>query len=132
MAIKINQYGFLPKVGQWIRATGRPSPPKDDLYDPSISNLLQLEHIDPPRQEKNIIPHRDNHKSMLKIEEDIIIENLSHQWQNIEHLTFKLGIEDDADINNIKSKLVEMTVEGKIGNLTHQGRDFWKLKSNYR
>ncbi len=45
---KIDKYGFLPKVGQWIRVSGRLSPSRDDFYDQSISWVTLLEHIEPP------------------------------------------------------------------------------------
>ncbi|MBN1800886.1 MAG: hypothetical protein JW891_05225 [Candidatus Lokiarchaeota archaeon] len=49
-ASKINQYGFLPRVGQWIRVKGRLIPPENDLYDPSIKWVSEIEHIDPPKK----------------------------------------------------------------------------------
>ena len=49
---KLNSYGFLPKVGQWIRVTGRLSKPKDDFYDQSLSWISSLEHIEPPTNKK--------------------------------------------------------------------------------
>ena len=45
---KINQYGFLPKIGQWIQATGRLSTRTDEFYDLSLSHVTRLKHIDPP------------------------------------------------------------------------------------
>ncbi len=47
---KINQYGFLPRVGQWIRVRGRLFPPQNDLYDPSIKWVSDIKHIDPPEK----------------------------------------------------------------------------------
>ncbi len=45
---KLNKYGFLPRVGQWIRVTGRLSRSKDEyVYDQSISWVSKLEHIEP-------------------------------------------------------------------------------------
>ena len=44
---KIDKYGFLPKVGQWIRAEGRLSASQDDFYDASLTHLTSLEHIEP-------------------------------------------------------------------------------------
>lgn len=46
---KINKFGFLPKVGQWIRVQGRLFPSEDGLYDASIKYVLDLEHIEPPK-----------------------------------------------------------------------------------
>ena len=46
---KINKYGFIPKVGQWIRAEGRLSSSQDDFYDASLTHLTILEHIEPPK-----------------------------------------------------------------------------------
>ena len=45
---KLNQYGFIPKVGQWIRVEGRLSRSQNELYDPSLSHITLLEHIEPP------------------------------------------------------------------------------------
>lgn len=47
---KIDKYGFLPKVGQWIRAEGRLSGSQDDFYDASLTHLTTLEHIEPPKK----------------------------------------------------------------------------------
>ncbi|GAG51686.1 unnamed protein product [marine sediment metagenome] len=46
---KLNKYGFIPKVGQWIRAEGRLSNSQDDFYDASLSHITSLEHIEPPK-----------------------------------------------------------------------------------
>ena len=47
---KLNQYGFIPKVGQWIRVEGRLSGNQDEFYDPSLSHINLLEHIEPPKR----------------------------------------------------------------------------------
>jgi len=47
---KLNQYGFIPKVGQWIRVEGRLSRNQDEFYDASLSRITLLEHIEPPRR----------------------------------------------------------------------------------
>jgi len=44
---KINSYGFLPRVGYFIRAEGIRSPANDGYHDFSISHLSSLEHIEP-------------------------------------------------------------------------------------
>jgi len=44
---KINSYGFLPRVGHYIRAEGRRSPSNDGYHDFSMSHLSSLEHIEP-------------------------------------------------------------------------------------
>jgi len=51
-ASKINSYGFLPRVGHYIRAEGIKSegiksPSKDGYHDFSLSYLSSLEHIEP-------------------------------------------------------------------------------------
>ncbi len=48
-ASKINSYGFLPRVGYYIRAEGIRSPSQDGFHDFSMSHLSSLEHIDPPK-----------------------------------------------------------------------------------
>ena len=49
-ASKINSYGFLPRVGHYIRAEGRKSPSKDGYHDFSLSYLSSLEHIEPRKK----------------------------------------------------------------------------------
>lgn len=49
---KLNQYGFLPKVGQWIRVEGRLSRNQDEFYDTSLSHVTLFEHIEPPKRKK--------------------------------------------------------------------------------
>ena len=44
---KIDSYGFLPRVGYYIRAEGRRSPSNDGYHDFSMSHLSSLEHIEP-------------------------------------------------------------------------------------
>ena len=44
---KINSYGFLPRVGHYIRAEGIRSPANDGYHDYSMSHLSSLEHIEP-------------------------------------------------------------------------------------
>lgn len=49
-ASKLNQYGFIPKIGHWIRAEGRVSNHQTEFYDASLSHLTLLEHIEPPKK----------------------------------------------------------------------------------
>jgi hypothetical protein len=46
-ASKINSYGFLPRIGHYIRAEGIRSPSQDGYHDYSMSHLSSLEHIEP-------------------------------------------------------------------------------------
>jgi len=46
---KINSYGFLPRVGQYILAGGIRSPSRDGFHDYSLSHLSTLEHIEPSK-----------------------------------------------------------------------------------
>jgi hypothetical protein len=46
-ASKIDFYGFLPRVGHYIRAEGIRSPANDGYHDFSMSHLSSLEHIEP-------------------------------------------------------------------------------------
>jgi len=48
-ASKINSYGFLPRVGHYIRAEGIKSPANDGYHDFSMSHLSSLEHIEPQK-----------------------------------------------------------------------------------
>jgi hypothetical protein len=47
---KLNKYGFLPKVGQWVHVEGTLSKNKNEFYDPSISRVSVLEHIENPNR----------------------------------------------------------------------------------
>lgn len=47
---KLNKYGFLPKVGQWIHVEGILSKNENEFYDPSISRVTVLEHIENPNR----------------------------------------------------------------------------------
>jgi hypothetical protein len=49
---KFNRYGFIPKVGQCIRVTGRLSKNENEFYEPSISWISELEHIECPKEKK--------------------------------------------------------------------------------
>jgi hypothetical protein len=46
-ASRIDSYGFLPRVGHYIRAEGIKSPANDGYHDFSMSHLSSLEHIEP-------------------------------------------------------------------------------------
>ena len=43
---KINAYGFLPRLGQYILAEGIRFPSRDGFHDYSLSHLSTLEHIE--------------------------------------------------------------------------------------
>ena len=47
---KINTYGFLPRIGQYVYAEGIRSPGRDGFHDYSLSHLSTLEHIEPPKK----------------------------------------------------------------------------------
>lgn len=47
----LNRFGFLPRVGQWVRVKGRLFPSEDGFYDPSIKWVSELTHIEPPKKE---------------------------------------------------------------------------------
>jgi hypothetical protein len=46
---KIDSFGFLPRVGQWILAEGIKTPSQDGIHDFSMSHLSTLEHIEKPK-----------------------------------------------------------------------------------
>ncbi len=125
---KLNQYGFLPKVGQWIRVTGRLSPSKNGFFDPSISWITQLEHIEPPQKRKIKNPPEEKKDPKIIISNKVIIESLTDQWQNIDLLASELGIQKQLDKDYLNSKLMQLTRKGKIDKLNHRDRNFWKLK----
>lgn len=111
---KLSEYGFLPKVGQWIRVTGRLSQSKDDYYDPSISWISQLEHIDPP-------------KTKLKITNEKIMSVLSHQWKSLMQIASEMDITNNVDKKFLKIKLKELLQEGKISEISKRGKVYWKI-----
>jgi hypothetical protein len=47
---KLNKYGFLPKVGHWIHVEEILSKNKNKIYDPSISRVSVLKHIENPKK----------------------------------------------------------------------------------
>jgi len=47
---KFNKYGFIPKVGQCIRVTGRISKNENEFYETSISWVSELKHIECPEK----------------------------------------------------------------------------------
>jgi hypothetical protein len=49
---KLNKYGFLPRVGQCIRVTGRLSKNENEFYEPSLSWITELTHIECPEKSK--------------------------------------------------------------------------------
>ena len=49
---KLSKYGFLPKVGQWVKVEGRLFPSSDGFYDASIKYVSVLKHIEPPEIKK--------------------------------------------------------------------------------
>jgi hypothetical protein len=44
---KINKYGFLPRVGHYIKTEGLKA--KDGIHDYSMSHITYLEHIESPK-----------------------------------------------------------------------------------
>jgi hypothetical protein len=49
---KINKYGFLPRVGQYIKTEGLKAPSRDGIHDYSLSHISYLEHIEPLKKKK--------------------------------------------------------------------------------
>ena len=47
---KLNKFGFLPKVGQWIHVEGVLSKNENEFYEPSISRISVFEHIENPNR----------------------------------------------------------------------------------
>ncbi len=47
---KINAYGFLPRIGQYVHVEGIRSPGRDGFHDYSLSHLSTLEHVEPPKK----------------------------------------------------------------------------------
>ena len=111
---KLNEFGFIPKVGQWIRVTGRLSQSKDDFYDPSISWISQLQHIDPP-------------KKKVKITSEMVLDVLTNQWQSLSQISTKLDIKSDLEKNVLNKILKKFLKESKISEISKRDKLFWKL-----
>jgi len=111
---KLNEFGFLPKVGQWIRVTGRLSKSKDDFYDPSISWISDLQHIEPPRKRAKITG-----KSVLDV--------LTNQWQSLSQISTNLALESDVEKNLLTKILKELLNTSKISEFSKRGTLYWKI-----
>ena len=111
---KLNEFGFIPKVGQWIRVTGRLSQSKDDFYDPSISWISQLQHIDPPKKKANITS-------------EMVLDVLTNQWQSLSQISINLDIKSDLEKNVLNKILKELLKESKISEISKRDKLYWKL-----
>ena len=110
---KLNEFGFLPRVGQWIRVTGRLSQSKDDFYDPSISWISQLQHIDPPIKK-------------AKITSEMVLDVLANQWQSLSQISTNLDIKSDLEKNLLNKILKELLKESKISEISKRDKLYWK------
>ena len=110
---KLNEFGFLPKVGQWIRVTGRLSRSKDDFYDPSISWVSQLQHIDPPIKKTQITSKK-------------VLDILTYQWQSLSQISTNMNIKSDVEKNLLNKILKELLNESKISEISKRGKSYWK------
>jgi len=110
---KLNEFGFLPKIGQWIRVTGRLSKSKDDLYDPSISWVSQLQHIDPPTKK-------------AKITSVMVLDVLTYQWQSLSQISTTLDIKSDVEKNLLSKILKELLMKSKISEISKRRKLYWK------
>ena len=111
---KLNEFGFIPKVGQWIRVTGRLSQSKDDFYDPSISWISQLQHIDPPKKKVNITSK-------------MVLDILTNQWQNLSQISTNLDIKSDLEKNVLNKILKDLQKESKISEISKRDKLYWKI-----
>ncbi len=111
---KLNKFGFIPKVGQWIRVTGRLSQSKDDFYDPSISWISQLQHIDPPKKKVNITSK-------------MVLDILTNQWQNLSQISTNLDIKSDLEKNVLNKILKDLQKESKISEISKRDKLYWKI-----
>lgn len=110
---KLNEFGFLPKVGQWIRVTGRLSKSKDDFYDPSISWVSNLQHIDPPAKK-------------AKLTTEKILDVLTNQWQSLLQISTNLDLKSDVEKNLLNNILRELLNKAKISEISKRGKLYWK------
>ncbi|TFG00381.1 MAG: hypothetical protein EU542_08130 [Promethearchaeota archaeon] len=110
---KINEYGFLPKVGQWIRVTGRLSQAEDDYYDPSISWISRLEHIKSPKKEPKI-----TNQSILKV--------MTPHWKSFSQIASEMGIENVLNKKLLKKKIEDLLRNDKIAETSKRGKKYWR------
>ncbi len=115
---KLNEYGFLPKVGQWIRVTGRLSKAKEGQFDPSISWVSHFEHIEPIKKSRGGI--------VMAITTKRILDALTHQWQSLAQIAEELEVVDDSDKEYLKSKLKIFLKRGVISEFSKRGKLFWR------
>ncbi|MHA1148320.1 MAG: hypothetical protein ACTSR8_08745 [Promethearchaeota archaeon] len=122
---KLNKYGFLPKVGHWIRVTGVLSKAQNDFYDPSISRVSVLEHIDPPMKKKH---DTDKLNKFEKVKKDTkvrrILDALSDNPKDFKDICLKLGVKDTKDIRDLRNSLKVMRKK----ELADINEDGWFLK----
>ncbi|MFX0070447.1 MAG: hypothetical protein ACFFAO_05085 [Candidatus Hermodarchaeota archaeon] len=110
---KLYEYGFLPKVGQWIRVTGRLSRSDNDHYDPSISWISQLEHIEPPKKKP-------------KISKESVLNVMTPQWKSFSQITTEMDLTSALDKELLKTKIKKLLRDGEISKTSKRGKFYWR------
>ena len=111
---KFNDYGFLPKVGQWIRVKGRLSETRDD-FDPSISWVSSLEHIEPPEDATG-----------SDITTRGVLNALTIRWQSLSQIATKMKVEGGRRRKALKEKLDLLTRRGAIAKNIKRKVIYWR------
>lgn len=110
---KLNEFGFLPKVGQWIRVTGRLSKSKDDFYDPSISWVSDLQHIEPPFKK-------------AKLTKELVLDALTSQWQSFSQINKILELNSELEKKLLYKILRALLKKSEISEISKRGKFYWK------
>ena len=112
---KLNEYGFLPKVGHWVRVMGVLSKDQNDFHDPSISRVSRLEHIDPPMKKKED-PDKLNKIEYARkgTETRRILNALSDIPIDFEHICIRLGAKDNKETRNLRNTLKILRRKGLV------------------
>jgi len=127
---KINKYGFLPKVGQWIRVEGRLSASYGGLYEGSIDYLSKLEHIEP--QKHKPIKKNKNLKNVFSpiITDKSILVAIYKGVCTLEALISRLNINDYMDVRYMKNKLKRLVHTKHIIVEVKNGKEYYRIRNH--
>ena len=118
---RLNEFGFLPKVGHWIRVKGVLSKNQNDLYDPSLSRVSSLEHIEPPSKKQKT--HKKTVKKSQTLSLKVILDALSETPIEFNELYSQLNIEEAKEVRYLRNTLKKLRRKG-WADITPKG---WKL-----
>lgn len=118
---RLNDFGFLPKVGHWIRVKGVLSKNQNELYDPSVSRVSSLEHIEPPSKKQKT--YKKSVKKSQTISLKGIINALSEKPIDFNELCSQLNIQEAKEVRYLRNTLKKLRRKG-WADITPKG---WKL-----